>query len=45
MPFLAQTLDNADPLFTLVVTPGFFLRLLEVVADQDRDSGGHIKIC
>jgi len=25
MPVLAPTLDNADPLFALVVTPGFYL--------------------
>jgi len=24
MPFLAPTLDNADPLFALVITAGFF---------------------
>jgi len=23
MPFLAPTLDNADPFFTLVITPGY----------------------
>jgi len=26
MPFLAPMLDNADPLFALVITPGFYLR-------------------
>jgi len=25
MPFLVPTLDNADPLFVLVITPGFYL--------------------
>jgi len=34
MPFLASTLDNADTLFTLVITTGFYLHS-EVVADQD----------
>jgi len=34
MPFLAPTLDNADPLFALVITPGFYPHHVEV-ADQD----------
>jgi len=34
MPFLAPTLDNADPLFGLVITPDFYLHHVEVV-DQD----------
>jgi len=33
MPFLAPNLDNADPLFALVITPGFDLQHVEV-ADQ-----------
>jgi len=37
MPFLVQTLDNADPLVALMVTPGFYLHHVEV-ADQDPDS-------
>jgi len=37
MPFLAPTLDNADPLFALVITPVFHLHLVEVVADQVLD--------
>jgi len=32
MPFLAPTLDNANPLFTLVITPGFYMHQ---VANQD----------
>jgi len=38
MPFLAQTLDNADPLFAQMITPGFYLHHVEVV-DQDPASG------
>jgi len=38
MPFLAQTFDNADRLFALVITPGFYLHHVEVV-DQDQTSG------
>jgi len=38
MPFLAPTLDNADPLFALVFTSGFYLHDIEV-ADQDPASG------
>jgi len=38
MPFLAPTLDNADPLFALVITAGFYLHHVEV-ADQDQASG------
>jgi len=38
MPFLAQTLDNGNPLFALVRTPGFYLNNVEV-ADQDPASG------
>jgi len=30
MPFLASTFDNADPLFALVITPGFYLHHEEV---------------
>jgi len=38
MPFLGLTLDNANPLFALVITPGFYLHHVEV-ADQDSASG------
>jgi len=38
MPFLAPSLDIVDLLFTLVVTPGFYLHHMEV-ADQDPASG------
>jgi len=38
MSFLALTFDNADPLFALVITPGFYLHHVEV-ADQDAASG------
>jgi len=38
MPFLAPTLDNADPLFALVIPPGFYQHHVEV-ADQDPASG------
>jgi len=38
MPFVAPTLDNADPLFTLVITTGFYMNQVEV-ADQDSASG------
>jgi len=30
MPFLAPILDNADPLFAQVMTPGFYLHHIEV---------------
>jgi len=33
MPFMAPTTDNDDPLFTLVMAPGFYLHHVEVVAD------------
>jgi len=33
-PFQAPTLDNADPLFALVITPGFYRHHVEV-ADKD----------
>jgi len=40
MPFLAPTLDiNADPLFALVIAPGFYLHHVEVV-DRDPASAG-----
>jgi len=29
MPFLVPTLDNVDPLFSLVMTSGFFLHHVE----------------
>jgi len=32
MPYLASTLDNVDPHFALVITPGFYLHDVE---DQD----------
>jgi len=38
MPFLMPPFDNADPLFTLVITPGFYQHHVEVV-DQDPVSG------
>jgi len=34
-PYLASTLDNADPLFALVLTPGFYLYHVEV-AEKDK---------
>jgi len=37
MPFLAPTLDNADALFAMVITLGFYLHHLEVT-DQDTAS-------
>jgi len=37
-PFLVPTLDNADPLFALVIKPSFSLHHVEV-ADQDPASG------
>jgi len=30
MPFLAPTLDNADPLFAPAITSGFYLHHIEV---------------
>jgi len=38
MPLLAPTFDNADPLFTLVITSGFYLHHVEA-ANQDPASG------
>jgi len=38
MPFLAPTLNSADSSFALVITPGFYLHLVQV-ADQDPASG------
>jgi len=38
MPFLAPTIDNADPFFALMKTPGFYLHHVDV-ADQDPASG------
>jgi len=38
MPFLASTLGNADPLFAMVITPGFYLHHVGV-ADQDTTTG------
>jgi len=38
MPFMAPTFDNADPLFALVITLGFYLYHV-AVADQDLASG------
>jgi len=37
MPILVPTLDNADPLFALMITSGFYLHHVEV-ADQDSAS-------
>jgi len=31
MPFLAPTLDNANPVFALVIAPRFYLHHVEVV--------------
>jgi len=39
MPFLAPALDNADPLFALVLALSFHLHHVEV-AHQDPASGG-----
>jgi len=36
---LALTLDNTDPLFALVLTPGVYLHHVEV-PDQDPATGG-----
>jgi len=53
MPFLAKTLDNADPLFVLEITPGFYLHhvekedqdpQLEAVYMQIADAGDKMKI-
>jgi len=38
LPFLASTIENADPLFAMVITPGYYLHYVEV-ADQDPVSG------
>jgi len=38
MPFLAPTLENADPLFALVITSAFYLNHVGV-AEQDPASG------
>jgi len=38
MPFLMPTLNNADMLFSLWITTGFYLHHVEV-ADQDPTSG------
>jgi len=38
MPFLAPTLDNANPLYSLVTTLGSYLHDIEVV-EQDPASG------
>jgi len=37
MPFLPPTIDNADPLFALVIIPGF--SLYQVQVKQDPGSG------
>jgi len=34
LPFLTSKIDNPDPLFALVITPGFYLHPVDV-ADQD----------
>jgi len=41
MPFLVPTLDNADPLFALVITPGFYLHHVEVA--KQHSAGGSLK--
>jgi len=33
IPFLAPTLDNADPLFAMLIKPGFHLHQVEVAVD------------
>jgi len=38
LSFLAPNLDNTQPLLALVITPGFYLHLVEV-AEQDTASG------
>jgi len=38
MPFLVPTLDNADLLFALLITPGLYMHLVEVV-DEDSAIG------
>jgi len=38
MPFLASPLDNAHPLFVVIITPGFCPHHVKV-ADEDPDSG------
>jgi len=38
MPFLALTLDNADPLLALVITPECYLHHVKV-ADQEPAGG------
>jgi len=38
MPFVAPTLDNADPLFALVIASGFYLHHVKV-ADHDPAGG------
>jgi len=38
MPFLAPNLDNTDPLFARLITPGFDLHNIELV-DQDPTCG------
>jgi len=37
MPLLALTLDNVDPLFALVIAPGFYVHHLRVM-NQDAAS-------
>jgi len=38
MPFLTPTLDNVNPSFALVITPGFYLPNIEL-AYHDPESG------
>jgi len=38
MPFLAQILDNANPLFALAITPGFYLDHVEVTDQEPASS-------
>jgi len=42
MPFLAQTLDNIDPLFALVVTQDVYVQQIKV-ADLDAACGSLYK--
>jgi len=40
MPFLAPTFYNDDPVFALMIAPGFYLLHIEV-ADEDSAGGGY----
>jgi len=39
MPFLDKTLDNADPLYALVITSGLYLYQVVMADHQDPASG------